>query len=252
MARHNIQKQSGVLMTTLPAIPTLTTRQMVEVDRLMIAEYGIQLIQMMENAGRNLAHQARQMLGGLITRRRIIVLCGAGNNGGGGVVAARYLHNWGADVRVILAAETRKLKDVPAQQWHTLRAMGVAGIASAVVDTGAPELVVDALIGYGLHGDPYGAAATWIHWANTWSCPILALDAPSGLDTTTGTAGNPCVRATATLTLALPKEGLLAPQAKPYVGELWLADIGVPPKLYQRLGLDVGPIFAESCIVRLG
>jgi len=225
---------------------------MVEVDRLMIEEYGIQLIQMMENAGRNLAEQARRMLEGSISRRRIVVLCGAGNNGGGGMVAARHLHNWGAAVRVILAGEARKLKDVPALQWHSLRAMGVAGTVPAIEDTDAPELIVDAIIGYGLEGDPRGTAATWIGWANTWTCPVLALDAPSGLDTTTGNAGNPCVRASATLTLALPKTGLLAAQARPYVGELFLADIGVPPVLYRRLGIEVGFIFAEDSIVKLG
>ncbi|MGQ9850748.1 MAG: NAD(P)H-hydrate epimerase, partial [Aggregatilineaceae bacterium] len=86
-------------MEDSPAIPAITTAQMAEVDRLMIEEYGILLIQMMENAGRNLAEQARRMLGGDLTDRRIVVLCGAGNNGGGGMVAARHLHNRGARVQ---------------------------------------------------------------------------------------------------------------------------------------------------------
>ena len=81
---------------------------------------------------------------------------------------------------------------------------------------------------------------------------MLALDTPSGLDTTTGDAGNPCVRASATLALALPKTGLLAAQAQPYVGELFLADICVPPGLYRRLGIEVGPIFAHDSIVKVG
>ena len=238
-------------MTHLQTVPTLTTAQMVEVDRLMIEEYGIQLIQMMENAGRNLADQARRMLGGSIGGRRVVVLCGAGNNGGGGMVAARHLHNWGAAVRVVLAAEPVKLKQVPAWQWESLRAMGVAGTVPAVEDAGAPELIVDAIIGYGLQGDPRELAAMWIRWVNTRTCPVLALDAPSGLDMTTGNAGNPCVRASATLTLALPKTGLLAAQARPYVGELFLADIGVPPVLYRRLGIEVGPIFADDSIAKV-
>lgn len=74
-------------------IPALTTVQMAEVDRLMIEEYGILLIQMMENAGRNLAEQARRMLGGGLAGHRIVVLCGRGHNGGGGMVAARHLHD---------------------------------------------------------------------------------------------------------------------------------------------------------------
>ena len=76
-------------------------------------------------------------------------------------------------------------------------------------------------------------------------------ETPSGLDTTTGHPGNPCLRAAATLTLLLPKTGLLAPEARPYVGDLYLADIGVPPELYRRLGLEVGPIFGEGSIIRV-
>ena len=77
-------------------VPVLTTAQMAEVDRLMIEEYQISLIQMMENAGRNLAELARRQLGGQVADRSVVILSGAGNNGGGGLAAARHLHNWGA------------------------------------------------------------------------------------------------------------------------------------------------------------
>jgi NAD(P)H-hydrate epimerase len=224
---------------------------MAEVDRLMVEEFGIQLVQMMENAGRSLAEQARRMLGGRLAGQPIVVLCGAGNNGGGGMVAARHLHNWGADVRVILAAEPNALKAVPRQQWQILRAMGVPGTVPGAHSAASAELIVDALIGYGLRGDPRGVVADWIRWANRAQSRILALDTPSGLDTTTGSAASPCIRAGATLTLALPKTGLLAPEAKAYVGDLYVADISVPPQLYRRLGLDVGPLFAESSIIKL-
>src|SRR3990172_13388441 len=79
-------------------IPAITTQQMVEVDRLMTEEFGILLIQMMENAGRNLADLARRLSGGEVRGKRVAVFCGSGNNGGGGLVAARHLHNWGAEV----------------------------------------------------------------------------------------------------------------------------------------------------------
>ncbi|MEN8809327.1 MAG: hypothetical protein ABF291_17750 [Desulfobacterales bacterium] len=77
--------------------------------------------------------------------------------------------------------------------------------------------------------------------------------APSGVDTTSGTVFDPAVRATATMTLALPKEGLKAPDVAVNVGELYLADISVPPALYAEpaLQLKVGAIFAQSDIVRL-
>ncbi len=89
-----------------------------------------------------------------------------------------------------------------------------------------------------------------IRWANGQPAPILALDAPSGLDTATGDVFDPTINAAATLTLALPKQGLRSRPA--HVGLLYRAAIRVPPALYeQALGLEVGPLFAESEVVRL-
>lgn len=230
-------------------LPALTIEEMAEVDRLMIEAYEITLLQMMENAGRNLAEQASRMLAGDLTRRHVIVLCGAGNNGGGGMVAARHLHNRGAHVQAVLAARSGRLKEVPAHQWRILNAMHLTAHSSTISET--PDLVIDALIGYGLQGNPEGEAARWIEWANAVGCPVLSLDIPSGLNATHGTPGEPCIRAEATLTLALPKIGLLSHEAAPFIGALYLADISVPPALYARLGLDVRPLFARDTILKL-
>ena len=97
-----------------PEIPMLTTEQMREVDRLMVGEYKILLIQMMENAGRNLAHLARRrFLNGNPIGRSILVLVGTGGNGGGGLVCARRLHNWGAQVHVLSTAEPDRFAEIP-------------------------------------------------------------------------------------------------------------------------------------------
>lgn len=230
-------------------IPYITTQQMVEVDRLMIEEYGIQLIQMMENAGRNLAELSRRMLGGDVRGKRIAVLCGAGNNGGGGMAAARHLHNWGAETALKVIPGREKLKNVPAHQFHILEKMGILDRKN--IDLDSVDLVIDAMIGYGLTGNPREPIADWIRRLNGAACPVLALDTPSGLDTTTGFPGNPCVRATATMTLALPKTGLMPPEASEYVGDLYLADISVPPELYARLGIEAPHLFAHDTILKI-
>jgi NAD(P)H-hydrate epimerase len=222
---------------------------MVEVDRLMIEEYQILLIQMMENAGRNLAELTKRQLGGQVAGRSIAILCGAGNNGGGGLAAARHLHNWGAEVSVKLAFDQTRLKEIPAHQWHILEAMGLT--SNEEPDLGKADLIIDALIGYGLTGDPRQPVAGWIDRANDAGSPILALDAPSGLDTTSGVPGKPCIRAAATLTLALPKTGLLTAQAQSVVGDLYLADISVPPELYSRLGVEVPNLFENDTILKV-
>lgn len=230
-------------------IPVLTTPQMVEVDRLMIEEYQIELIQMMENAGRNLAELARRQLGGQVAGNSIAILCGAGNNGGGGLVAARHLHNWGANVSLKLASDPSRLKEIPAHQWRILMQMGLD--SKKELDLSKADLIIDALIGYGLSGDPRQPVAGYIEKANKAGRPILALDAPSGLDTTSGIPGNPCIKAATTLTLALPKIGLLTREAKDYVGDLYLADISVPPELYQHLGIEVPNLFEKDTILKV-
>jgi NAD(P)H-hydrate epimerase len=222
---------------------------MAEVDRLMIEELGIDLIQMMENAGRSLAELSRRLLAGELRGRRIGVLCGAGNNGGGGMVAARHLQNWGASVAVIQAMEIKAEKRTVLQQLDILARMGIHVLHQH--DLSGCDLILDALIGYGLQDAPREPAAEWIRRINGARCRVLSLDVPSGLDAARGIPGRPCVRANATMTLALPKTGLLAPQAQEFVGELYLADIGVPPQLYRRLGLPSINAFAQEMIVRL-
>ncbi len=231
------------------------TDQMVEVDRLMIETYRIELIQMMENAGRNLAALARvRFLDGDPRGKTIVLLAGSGGNGGGALVCARRMHNWGAHVHVVLSRPADAFTPVPAHQLEILKRMEVAVYPASIADKlPDPDLVVDGLIGYSLRGAPRGEAAGLIAWANAQTAPILALDAPSGVDTTTGTVFQPAIRAAATLTLALPKKGLLVPGVKSQVGELYLADISVPPELYTQPGLDLPaePIFALSDILRL-
>ncbi|MFQ5593589.1 MAG: NAD(P)H-hydrate epimerase [Anaerolineae bacterium] len=232
-------------------IPAITTDQMREVDRAMIEDFGIELIQMMENAGRALALLAREHLGGSPAGRTVLVLAGRGNNGGGGLVAARRLAIWGAGVFVILTDAPDRFDGVPAHQLSILQAMQIP-IHVAPVETLPPaDIILDALIGYGLRGAPREPAATLIHQANAGGVPIIALDTPSGLDTTTGQVFEPAIHAHATLTLALPKIGLLTEVAQTVVGQLFLADISVPRLLYQRMGLDVGSLFAEADVIPL-
>ncbi|MBW6466675.1 MAG: NAD(P)H-hydrate epimerase [Brevefilum sp.] len=237
-------------MMAVTNLPWLTRAQMVEVDRLMIEEWHISLAQMMENAGRNLAQLTRRLLDGNIADKRVVVLSGAGNNGGGGMVAARHLHNWGAQVAVVLVGSSDRLTGVPAQQYQIIHKMG---LLAANPDLQAADLIIDAIIGYGLSGAPRPPAADWITRANESRAPILALDNPSGLDASSGVAYEPCIRAAATLTLALPKQGLRAPEAVPYVGALYLADISVPPEVYAAptLGLQVASPFQAESIIQL-
>ncbi len=225
----------------LVAAPAVTAEQMREVDRAMVEDLGIDLVRMMENAGIHLAELAIDLFG----PAAVAVLAGPGGNGGGGLTAARHLSNRGVVVRVVASHPEDGFAPVPAEQLAILRRMGVA-IAN---QPGNADLVIDALIGYSLHGPPRGRTAELIDWAKGSGIPVLSLDVPSGLDATTGDVLDPCIRATATMTLGLPKTGLVA--APEIIGRLFLADISIPSRVYERIGLQVGRLFDQTAIVEL-
>jgi NAD(P)H-hydrate epimerase len=157
-------------------------------------------------------------------------------------------------VRVYITKKEDAFTPTPAHQLDILHLMHVpVEAANAVSQLNSPDLIVDGIIGYSLSGAPRGTAADLIRWANGQTAPVLSLDAPSGVDNTSGVVFDPAIRAAATMTLALPKAGLRTSGAAANVGELYLADISVPPALYAEpaLQLKVGAIFAHSDIIRL-
>jgi len=226
--------------------PAVTAEQMQEVDRIAVEEFGLGILQMMENAGRNLAENVLYMLNG--DRGEVTVLAGSGGNGGGGLCCARHLHNRGFRVWVVLSKEAAALTGAARNQLQILQAAGLQPVAPSQAEEviRRAEIVVDALIGYSLHGAPRGKAAELIELCNQHASRVLSLDVPSGLDATTGEAPGLVVHPERTLTLALPKTGL---QRVPR--ELYLADIGIPPEVFQRLGLSFEPPFGERYWVRL-
>lgn len=229
--------------------PEIDRAGMAEVDRRMIGTYGIALEKMMENAGRALALVAwRRWLHG-VEAPRVTVLAGSGGNAGGALVAARRLATWGAAVDVVLTREARALAPVPAAQLAILAAMGVS--VSGSPGEGA-NLILDGMVGYSLSGPPMGRLADLIAWSKGARAPILALDVPSGFDAATGQLASPAISAAATVTLALPKRGLSARAARRAVGDLYLADISVPPALYAGMACPIRPpAFRGEDILRI-
>lgn len=222
-------------------VPAVSASEMREVDRVAVETVGLDLLQLMENAGRNLAAHCRQ----LREAGPVIVLAGAGGNGGGGLACARHLSNRDVPVRVVLDREPDDLDGVVERQYRILN----AGPAEVSADLDQPEsigLVVDALIGYGLSDAPRGRAADLIDWLSRAAAPTLSLDVPSGLDATTGATPGVFVEPDRTLTLALPKTGLrTAP------GELYLADIAIPEAVYRRLDIPYDNPFGDEYWIAL-
>lgn len=233
----------------------IDTPQMIEVDRLMMEDYGIVLIQMMENAGRCLAILTKERFcKGDVQGKNIAVIAGTGGNGGGALVAARRLHNWGAHVHVFITAEEDKFTPIPKHQLAAIKRIGISvTVGNTLPIEHSFDAILDGIIGYSLSGDPYGIASNLIKWANNQKAPTVSLDTPSGLDLNSGTLYSPIIKAEATLTLAMPKIGLFENEAKKVIGELYLGDISVPTELYEEktLALKAKNTFRYSDIVRI-
>ncbi len=249
----------AIAATPASGIPTVSAAVMAEVDRLATEEFGISLLQMIEQAGSHLAEVARLELGGDLMGRSIVVAVGPGNNGGGGLVAARHLMNRGASVRVVLARPALRMTEGGRHQLATLISMGASCcVATYDLTNGELEqalahadLVIDAVLGYNIRGAPRGEVDRLVGFIVRSQRPVVSLDVPTGVDPGTGQATGLAITATATLTLALPKPGLLTAAGAHRAGRLYLGDLGLPSALYARLGIDVGPLFAPGGILVL-
>jgi hydroxyethylthiazole kinase-like uncharacterized protein yjeF len=208
-------------------IPPLTSTQVREVDRLASERYRIPVGWLMEAAGWQIARQCRG---------RVHVVCGKGNNGGDGLAAARHLQRWGR-LAGVACLEPDRLSELAAQEAAALLALGVD--ISSELDFSEAQIVLDALLGTGLSRPPQGPVAGWIEAVNDSGLRVVSVDVPSGLNSDTGRAEGPCVRADLTVTLGLPKAGLLIADGPAHAGEVWVADIGVPFEAYAELGIQV-------------
>jgi NAD(P)H-hydrate epimerase len=228
------------------SVPAVTAEEMREVDRIAVQEFGLGILQMMENAGRNLAENVLDMLNG--AGGRVTILAGSGGNGGGGLCCARHLHNRDFKVWAVLDRQAETFTGAAGTQLQILQAAGVQPTnPSQVIEVvNRSQIVVDALIGYGLEDAPWGKTAELIDLCNQHAERVLSLDVPSGLNATTGEIPGTVVRPERTLTLALPKTGL-----HNVLGSLYLADIGIPPEVFHQLGLSFEPLFEESFWIRL-
>lgn len=235
-------------------IPAISVEDMRTVDK-NISSFDIDILQLMENAGRTIAMLARDLLK-RTEGRKICILAGRGNNGGDGFAAARFLHEWGASVSVVVPERYGNLHSLTRKHADSSRKAGANVLYPA--DSGKfpgkikyADMVIDALLGYNIKGSPKGKYATLINLANSSRNQIIAVDCPSGLNVDTGEPYNPCIKATATLSLGLPKRGLLETSAMSYVGDLYVGDVGIPKAAYKKIGISVPNIFSDSSIVKM-
>lgn len=235
-----------------------TAQQIAELDRRASEEFGVPTATLMENAGRHVAQVASRLIDQR-DARRVAVLVGKGNNGGDGLVAARHLRKRPVDVTAYLIGPESDLtgdagKALEAAKDARVQIHGVAAAARPEdfedwLDQA--DILVDALFGTGFRGPAREPAASMIIAANRSGKPIVAVDIPSGLNADTGRPEGPCIRAHATVTMGLPKVGLVIYPGAEYVGQLYVADIGYPKDLQDKPGGPTRLVMADMVRSRI-
>lgn len=214
------------------SLSKVTCAQMQQLTGLATGKYGLDLRLLMEHAGRNLAELASH----LAPEGPVLVVVGRGNSGGSGMVAARHLSSMERRVWVVPTHEAGNYSGVPKEQLARLEHYDGLKVRSSL-----PKMkfgcVIDAAVGTGLEGPPRGRTLDVISVLNdlgTNGSTILALDTPTGLNADDGSTPGDVVRAQATLSLMLPKTGVVPGGA---VGELYIGDLALPAQLFEDAGV---------------
>ncbi len=234
----------------------VTSGQMRDLEQ-RAAAGGLPSEVLMDRAGLAVAREVKRLLGG-VAERRVLTLVGPGNNGGDGLVAARHLHDWGADVQIYMV-KPRQESDV---NYRLVQERGIPTIVAGQSDgqpavdslVASTEVILDALYGTGKTRPLSGASEEVLLRARARkekdeSLRVFAVDLPSGLDADTGAVDESCLPADVTITLAYPKIGLYAFPGAARAGRIVVADIGIPPGLAESIGTEV--ITADEVRARL-
>ncbi|MBI4351771.1 MAG: NAD(P)H-hydrate epimerase [Elusimicrobia bacterium] len=223
--------------------PVVTAEKMKYLDSKASLEYGIPSLTLMENAGRAVAEAALQFAAAELGKKpaglKAAVCCGKGNNGGDGLVAARYLLQAGAGVKVFILPPKETGYGEPVVK--NLEAAKAAGLPVAMTrkeeldalaaEFSAADLLLDCLLGVSAVGKPTGPVHRVIQLMNKSGKPIIAVDIPSGLSPDTGHHSGVFIMAKLTLTLGFAKTGLMAAHAQKNTGAIRVLPIGYPQAL---------------------
>jgi hydroxyethylthiazole kinase-like uncharacterized protein yjeF len=205
--------------------------------------FGLSPSQLMENAGANIANELKKRFKGKGERVKITIIAGKGNNGGDAFAAARHLKKENFDTKIVLVGSSKDLRTEEARRnWLILIASEYD--TEEITDSSelkakkttllnSSDVIIDAIFGTGVRGKIREPEATAIDLINDTNAFVVAVDIPSGLDSDTGEAEK-AVRANLTVTFHEAKKGLL--NAEHYVGELVIADIGIPEGMEKLAG----------------
>ncbi|MBM3212060.1 NAD(P)H-hydrate dehydratase [Candidatus Poribacteria bacterium] len=230
----------------------VTAEEMRNIDQQTIQKIGIPGIVLMENAGIGVVNAIEKKYG----LKKISIFVGKGNNGGDGLVVARHLLNKGYPVKTYIISDPNaftgdaliNLKIAQNMNLPLDFVLSELELEKHKENMAGSELLVDAIFGTGLRGPVRGFSASVIEFVNSLAKPIVAIDLPSGLDANTGKVEGSCIKASLTVTMALPKRGLLLYPGASYTGELQVVDISIPGSIIESQGITISLLQASDAI----
>ncbi len=222
----------------------VSAEEMREIDRQASQNFGIASLILMENAGIRVVEAAETFLKNGF-QSRVVIVAGKGNNGGDGLVVARHLLNSGIMVDTFLLGNPGEMTPDTLVNYEILRKMGAnlfplqdeEGINRLLLLTLSADLIIDALYGISFRGRLNEFDSQVVSILNQSQKPIVAVDIPSGVEADSGRVKGEAVKASWTVTLALPKMGLLVEPGCSYAGRVTVADISIPSTLLSDKGI---------------
>ncbi len=228
----------------------VTAAQMRELDRRTIEEFGVPGKILMEKAGMGVAdHVIRIAVFAGLSAPVVRLLAGRGNNGGDAFVAARYLNEYGLEVEVLLAGNTYDIKGDARTHLDLMRESGVELVELPTTeawgdelddDHGRPSILVDGILGTGVTGPARDLASVAIDHINALArrALVVSIDIPSGLNADNGRAEGAVVHADMTVTMGLPKIGMVLADGLENSGTIECVDIGIPAEYVDEIKAD--------------
>lgn len=205
--------------------PVLSTEEVIRLEDI-IEKAGTSKAELMELAGEFVAQEVEKL-----HPKRVLILTGFGNNGGDGWVAADLLTQKGMTVDVVSPVEPDEVPAVLAR--HVARRTATRDV-NVIIGPSRDELVeaiekcdliIDAIVGTGFHGDFRPPFSIWIPTVNELGVPVISVDVPSGLDSQTGKVQDDCIRADRTVTMLAPKIGLYSADGPEYAGDIVVGEL---------------------------
>jgi NAD(P)H-hydrate epimerase len=232
-------------------VPFITLQQMNQLESLLIEDYGINLMQIQENAGFQIACLARdRFFNKNLSGKKVSVVAGTDSKGAIVMAAARRLKTWDVNVGLILTDPKGKFSKDCIAQFSICQKLNIP-VSEDITNT---DLIIDGIAGLSLKESIESKISKYIDMVNNSGAPVISPEGPTGLDLDTGKPGTQTVKSNATVALGLPKIGLFKHSAIRFVGELYLADINIPAEVFSLMNIDsesVKKVFHQSALVKI-